>query len=460
MALKASPFPWELWLEICRLAESEYAEIDAKHARGIVTGLSGLSRSCRTFYNILQPSIYGSPVLVGVRSLELYFRTVVENDNLASMARMVRWYEGDRREVECLIGDELLFKIKVNGGEEDPFDFGDNFNAKYSAKVHSMQDINIEPPDFYGTRGTHKVMHQYPQLLPFFLPNLKALDYQHERRIRGFPVLSYDTLHPDNALPLTDISIRAAREDFFELSTLINLFSRSADTLVNLHLEWPLGLDDDGSWPPHCLFPKLRTLSIYDGCLGFYSFHELIDQAPRLEEFAYHSALVPYDDNCFGGEIPGREDDAFLSWSGIIYPLLRIRNTLQRLELGLHRRYFRDLSEFGIGLANFESLRTVVLGQDAILHDAGEPQAKQRLIEILPKNLKHLELRHIRCEYPQIEVFAEAVRNGEYPKLETVEMDIKCLDSSYEDCKDSLREIKAMMDSRGVRTKVNTFEEE
>lgn len=455
MALTGSPFPWELWLEICRLAESEYADVDAKHARGIVSGLSALSRSCRTFYNILKPSIYGSPVLVGVRSLELYFRTVVENDNLASLARMVRWYEGDLIEVYLLIEEEISFKIY--GVEEDPFEFGDYFDTKYSAK---MRGLDIRLPDFYGTRGNHQIMHLYPQLLPAFLPNLKALNYQHNPRIHGYNLLSRSEYRSYDAMPLTDISIRAAREDCLKLTTLLPLFSRSRDTLENLHLEWPLAMSNSREWPAQPLFTKLKKLSVRDGCLGLDSFHKLLFHAPGLEEFVYHSARVSHDDYYEDeAETPGDENDGFLAWWDVVHSLEQVKDTLQRLELDVHQRYFKDFAEFGFGLTDWESLRTVVLGQDAILHEDGEPQARKRLTEILPKRLKHLELRRIQCDYQQIEAFTEDVKDGKYTELETVKMDIKWR-YSHKDSRRNLEEIKATLESRGVRTKMNIFEEE
>ncbi|KAI0167777.1 hypothetical protein BJ166DRAFT_610555 [Pestalotiopsis sp. NC0098] len=482
MASTGSRFPWELWLEICEQIEREYADTAAEQALGIVTAISGLSRSCRALHNTLLSSLYGSPVLVSARSLELYFRTIVENDDLASKARMVRWYEGDQREVNQLIDEESSFSI--NGVEDGPFEFGDNFNARYSAKVDAL---GILLNGLWNTtRCNHIIMHNYHQILPFFLPNLKALDYQHNPRIYGYDVLWSSEYRSRDALRLTDISIRAAREDSLKLTALLPLFSRSRETLENLHLEWPLAMGDlmrnfrtFGDWPTRPLFTNLKKLSVRNGCLGRGSFHELLFHVPRLEELVYHSARVSHDTGeepdyynveTLGDETPGDENDGFLTWLGVVRSLDQVQDTLQRLELDLHERYFKDCYDSMIGLRNWKSLRTVVLGHDAILHGDLEPRdwepshwmprARQRLTEILPKRLKHLELRNIRCDYQEIEAFAEAVQERKFRELETVEMNITWLKYSDKDCQDNLEEIKAMLESRGVRTKISTFEEE
>ncbi|KAK6217890.1 hypothetical protein LQW54_003178 [Pestalotiopsis sp. IQ-011] len=146
------------------------------------------------------------------------------------MARKVRWYEGDRSEVDRLILEESSFRI--NGVEDDPFEFGGDFHARYSAKVRAL---GIRLNDLYGnTRGTDKIMHRYPQILPFCLPNMKALDYQHSR-LEGFHLLDNYPYQSQEVLPVTDISIRAAREDSLKLNTLVPLFSRSRDSLESLH---------------------------------------------------------------------------------------------------------------------------------------------------------------------------------------------------------------------------------
>lgn len=434
MSLTPLIFPIELWLEICKQLESELADTAAKHGRGIVSALSSLSRSCRALHRIATPFLYTSPVLVGMRSLTLYSRTIVQDDNLASMAQMIRWYARDR-------GDTGWIENNTCSPPRD------RFKPQAVAKLHLLGFM--EPGIALELYRPYKNYSKYnfPELLPLFLPNLKTLDYQYSSGV------SFRTFAQaeEYTLPLTDIRIRASPQDHLCLDPRDFLFMGSQNTLRSLHLEWPHTVYADR-------LHQLTTLSVYDGCLGAESFYKLLYCAPRLEKFVYRTPRPPPGDRVIWADSArGNEDEEDLCWATIIPALSQVKNTLQWLELDLVLGHFKNWADWHAGLVDFRRLKTVILGEDAIYHM--EILQEDILLKLLPKRLEHLELRQMRCDYDKIQPFADAVQDGRYPRLETIDMDIS-FSNADGDCTDKMEQIQTMLDSTGVRTNINLYEEE
>ncbi|ETS79915.1 hypothetical protein PFICI_07444 [Pestalotiopsis fici W106-1] len=455
MDREGSKFPQELWLEICNLLESEYINTDAKDdgAQGIVSGLSSLSRACRGLLQILQPVLYKTPVLIGVRSLELFFRTIVEQENLASLVQTVRWYEGEESEVDRLIEEENLqyrsYRMDEDETENEKcFDWGSEFKDKYNAKLHLLRFDLYENT----TRGSIEYMHQYPQILPLFLPNLQALDYRHDPRTHGFSVLSIYEYRSQQALPgLRHLNVRAGPRDNFNLGSYATIFRLSRDTLEHLHFEWPFNVNEVGTWPPEPEFHHLKTLSVHQGCLGTDSFRDLLFHSPSLEEFVYRSAREKGDDVEVTAIDEGDEEQ--LTWTSVHEALSLVRDTLRVLELDLHARFYKGRLESSATFTDFKQLHSVTLSQDMLSEGSDiHSEGSQLLVEILPKTLKHFGLTRITHDCPDssrcILGLAEAVCDGKFPDLETIRLDMSQL---MEGQTDEYQGMKEMFGSRGVR---------
>jgi hypothetical protein len=441
-------FTRELWLEIFNILENEYINIDAQDddgARSIVSGLSSLSRTCRGFFQILQPVLYKTPVLVGTRSMEFFFRTIVEKeDHLASWVQTLKWYEGD--EVDQLIEEENNTYWRESDHPEGTgcFDWGDDFSDKFNAK---LELLGLDPYD-QGIRGTlFDYMHIYPQFLPFWLPSLQTLDYRHNPRTHGFSSLSEYQYPSQKPLPgLKEVSARVGPGNDFNLGMYRDVFRLSRDTLEKLHIEWPYSVNEVGTWPPEPEFHQLKTLSVDQGCLGDRSFGELLFHSPSLEEFHYCSAEVHGD----GLEV-GQDDEPQLTWAVIHDALSSVKNTLRVLELDLHPRFYTGPLSSSQTLADFTELHTITLSQEIVIQDNTDVENLRLLVDLLPRTLKHFGLLRLGEESLQhIQSLAEAVENGEFPELETIRLDTSRL-TQFDEKMDKLQNIEDMFAMEGVQ---------
>ncbi|KAI1872622.1 hypothetical protein JX265_005502 [Neoarthrinium moseri] len=405
MGLTGTPFPVELWRSICNYIEAEYFDADARESRSITSALASLSRTCRPLHCILQPVLYTAPAIVGMPSLEFFFRTVVTRSDLASTVQTVKWYEGDSQDVYRW--------VQV---DDEGLDLGDEFHSRYSEWLH---ELDIDQPDG-PTRGFEDWMHEYAQLLPLFLPNLQTLDYRREPLLNDFEHLSeycYRSQKPLKAL--RDLRIRAQGCGGFSLRSIASLLRVARDTLENLHLEGPTNVNEVGEWPPKPELQRLKKLSVLDGRLGDGSFIELLYHTPHLEEFSYHSGCESPED---------MDNEERLTWATLTAALEPTQDTLKVLDLGLYPEYLagyevQESLEFPWSFKDFSRLHTVSLTQATVFREDTEFTDGKLLAAILPKTLKHFELRDLRADFVgDVLGLAVAAQTGDFPRLATVRL--------------------------------------
>ncbi|OPB41451.1 hypothetical protein A0O28_0081710 [Trichoderma guizhouense] len=167
---------------------------------------------------------------------------------------------------------------------------------------------------------------------------------------------------------------------------------------------------------------RIRSIILFDSLIDATSLWRLIDSCPELEHFEYYANCC--EEGSYGYSVP-------FTWGQAQRTLCSRRNTLKRLNLVFGKDYHLYLDEMEpedyLGsLRDLDKLEALWVETTSFGTDEDDatvpifPADIDDLVKMLPESLTCLGFCGSHNNWDGIEILAEAIDEGHFPRLEMV----------------------------------------
>ncbi|PTB62546.1 hypothetical protein BBK36DRAFT_1087766, partial [Trichoderma citrinoviride] len=346
--------------------------------------ISRLSKTCKRLRDIAQPVLYH---YVYPKEIWLFLRTIMVRPDLAAQVRSFR-HDLDSN---------------INYEAEDPDTIFDPWINQPRRKNWLSQFEGIESLDEFGIRRwlIESILTRLPNARQLFI------DVPLYRRSTLGTLVDFSSVTRLVFMPPIHLG-RGYLRDF--LSTMPYLEELALAVLGNgsefLHL------------------PELRFLELFGYDIGAETLMAIIGSCPKLERFGFY------------GE-PGLEN---FRWDQVQRILHQRRETLKHLKFRAIP-YFLDedyevMSDRG-SFRGFDGLETLYMNAESFNTEGAKdfealfpifPADVVEMVDLLPESLLCLGFYDLRCQWKGIDVLAQAIREGHFPRLKTVYLTLEGAD--------------------------------
>ncbi|KAF3072721.1 hypothetical protein CFAM422_004795 [Trichoderma lentiforme] len=349
------------------------------------TGLCSLIRTCRRLLDIAQPFLYHR---VEIRKILLFLRTIIARQDLAIHVLSFNYSEKYPLEVSAEDLEMLQAELRrLNIGKCDEW----------------VQEMNMCELD---------IDEQLLKLTLSHLPNVRKLS-------TSAPFCGTRT-------PLKDSLNKALVMDSIKVLRLIPLDIADLSDMGRLIVMTPhaesLMIYSCGLVTRRIPMARIRSIILFDSLIDATSLWRLIDSCPELEHFEYYAKCC--EEGSYGYSVP-------FTWGQAQRALCSRRNTLKRLNLVFSKDYPLYLHEMEpedyLGsLRDLDKLEALWVQTTSFGTDEDDatvpifPADVDDLVKMLPESLTCLGFCGSHNNWDGIEILAEAIDEGHFPRLEVV----------------------------------------
>ncbi|QYT00486.1 hypothetical protein H0G86_007567 [Trichoderma simmonsii] len=367
------------------------------------TGLCSLIRTCRRLLDIAQPFLYHR---VEIRKILLFLRTIIARQDLAVHVLSFNYSENFPLEVSAEDLEMLQAELqRLNIGK----------------CVEWVWEMNMHESD---------IDEQLLKLTLRRLPNVRKLSMS--GLFLGTKSPLKDSLNKGFVIESMKV-LRLIPCDNGDLGNMRRLLAMTphAESMMVYFL---------GCVTRHLPLARIRSLILRESLIDATSLRRLIDSCPELEHFEYY--VKPYEEGSYGYLVP-------FTWGQAQRKLCSRRNTLKRLNLVFGKDYplyLREMEPDYLGsLRDLDKLEALWVQTTSFGTDEDDatvpifPEDIDHLVKMLPESLTCLGFCGSHNNWDGIEILAEAIEEGHFPRLEVVMVEQE--GEIFEDSRDILASV-------------------